>query len=156
MQDGSGEGAALTAAGPSGEPRGHHSNHPCPAFGPSGGEDPAFTWLRRVSAMRAPWGLGAWSPLQKPAGDFQSLPLRALCPVLGLVEMEANPQLEAEVEGCSSAQAQARWRVLSSSPTSHQPPCHQEAIQGIEQGLQFCKGRGRGFPFPPVDTCPQQ
>lgn len=76
--------------------------------------------------------------------------------MLGLGEMEANPQLEAEVEGRSSAQAQPRWWVLSSSPTSHQPPCHEEAVQAIEQGLQFCKGRGQSFPFPPVDTCPQE
>lgn len=114
------------------------------------------TLLPGQRATRAPWGIGAWSPLQKPAGDFQSPPLRALHPVLSLGEMEANPQLEAEVEGRSSAQAQPRWWVLSSSPTSHQPPCHEEAVQGIEQGLQFCKGRGQSFLFPPVDTCPQE
>lgn len=158
-QDGSGEGAdPLQQLVPPGSPgaQGPPFKPPMPSVWPFQRGGPSLHVSLGGGPREPLWGLGTWSPLQKPAGDFQSPPLRAPHPVLGLGETEANPQLEAEVEGCSSVQAQPHWRILSGSPTSHQPACHQEAIQDVEQGLQFCKRRGPGFPFPHVDTHPQE
>ena len=111
MQDGSREGAdPLQQLVPPGTPgaQGPPVKLPMPSVWPFQRGGPSLHVSLGGGPREPPRGLGTWSPLQKPAGDFQSPPLRALHPVLGLRETEANPQLEAKEEGCSSVQAQPR------------------------------------------------